>query len=1083
MPSTRLPVDAQPPPNPEMSAAAEVFHFPPSFGQEQLWYLHELAPDSTAYNIAFAFELHGELDKEALEQAFAMLVQRHDALRTGFAMVGEQLTQVVRSVVHFQMDTIDLGALPAGGRGGRIKDLKWHCARRHFDLSRAPLLHVQLVKLTADQHILLLCLHHIVVDHISVIRIGTELGELYGACRSGAAVVIDDGRLQFPDFAVWQREQMTDTTTASKVEHWRGVLDGKHQTLDLPTDRPRRGVKSFRGAEWPACLPQVLSADLRAHAQRQKQSLFVVILSALAVVLHKYSGHGDVIVGCPMANRQAEELHAVVGLFMNVLPIPIDVDPRQGFDGLSQQVRRQVVQAQGFQDTPFEMIVRAGQVAASAAQNPLVQVLFTFQEAPLQLALPGLRVVSQALDNGGSKLDLSLWYWDDGEHIRGLIEYNSDLFDEATVQAFEQHLAQVLRGITEDPAIRVEDISLLTASDLASIASRIDETARADVLPDMHGAFFARAAAQPGWIALETACGERSAGELATLADAIGQQLQQRGVVPGDIVGVCLERGEVLLASLLGVLRCGGAYLPLDPSLPAERIAYMLEDSRARHVIAEPATRTVLPVTAIAIVMADTADADTSRAFLPHTPAPGDIAYLMYTSGSTGKPKGVRIPHGAVGNLLSAMRERPGIQERDVWLALTTYAFDISVLDLFLPLAWGAKVWLADRRTAEDGMALRSLIQTGGITVLQATPSTWRLLRTSGWEGKPGLKGLTGGEALSPELAKWLVPRIGELWNLYGPTETTVYSSGARIDASNMDACPIGRPIANTTIHIVDEQLRRLPAGVPGELVIAGKGLSLGYHDRQDLTEQAFVRLPETGEAVYRTGDLALWRRDGQLQHLGRKDSQVKVRGFRIELGEIETVLASLREIDSVAVSVWRVSDADHRLVAYYTTRSGSPVPAASLREHARGFLPDYMLPQHFVALERLPLLPSGKVNRDALPAPIIGNQCAEVFDCGDMTSEELTVLNVCRELIGSHAIGLDENFFDAGGHSLLAVTMASRLEKITGTRLSILKIATHSLRALASDLGSAAIALPAPRQGFGTRLARWARAALAPRM
>ena len=1065
-----------------MNRPDDVFQFPASFGQEQLWYLHEFDPDSTAYNIAYAFELNGEPDAAVLEQAFGALIQRHDALRTGFAIVDEQLRQIVCGTAPFRLDTVDLSAGASGETNASVAlaGLKRECARHRFDLSQAPLLFARLVRLAPRQHVLLFCIHHIVVDHLSLLQIGKELGELYAAGAAGLDVAVDEQRLQFPDYVVWQREQLSDEIIAQKLVAWLEMLGAKPQTLDLPTDRPRPALQSFAGDEVAVCLPPELSSALRNHAQREKQSLFVLVLAALNVVLHKYSGHRDLIVGCPMANRPTEELHDVVGLFMNVLPVPVGVDPAQGFDQLAQHVRRQVTRAQALQDTPFERIVRAGEVAHSASHNPLVQVWFTVQGAPMALALPGVETVSEPLHNGGSKLDLSFWYWDDGSCIRGLIEYNTGLFNPDTVRRFGDQLTQVLRQVTVSPTVRVADLSLLTDSDHETLKTQRAETARGNALSSMHAAFFERAAAQPERTVLVSDAGELSAGQLAARADAIGAELRRHGVSPGDIVGVCLDRNEALLATLLGVLRCGAAYLPLDPSLPAERIAYMLDDSGVQVVIAESATRGGLQAASARIVMVDAVPLSVSADFVPHPPGPEDLAYLMYTSGSTGRPKGVRIAHGAVGNFLSAMHERPGIGGDDVLLALTTYAFDISVLELFLPLSFGARVWLADRATAEDGRALQQLIDAGGITMLQATPSTWRLLRASGWQGKAGLKALVGGEALPPELAQWLVPRVGALWNMYGPTETTIWSSCAHITDGNSALCPIGRPIWNTSIDIVDENLRRLPSGVVGELVIGGRGLSLGYLNREALTQERFVRLPETGEGVYRTGDRAVWR-DGQLQHLGRNDDQVKIRGFRIELGEIEAVLATLPELEVVAAKVWRIADADHRVVAYYCSRSGQPVPASVLRAHARGFLPSYMLPQHFVQLAAIPLLPNGKIDRNALPAPISRLETVSAPAYAESTPQEHLLLDVCRELIGSDAVDLDDNFFDAGGHSLLALTMMSRIEKQTGIRLTILKIASSSLRALAAELGNQPGLQRGGESWLGARLTRWVRMALAP--
>lgn len=1067
----------------EVPCETELYDFPASFGQEQLWYLHEMVPASSAYNIAFAFDLRGELDPAALEQAFASLIQRHDALRTGFAVVDEQLRQIVCACAYFRLVTSDLRGLPEEIRERELDSMKRDCARHRFALSESPLLYVRLARVAADRHVLLMCIHHIVVDHLSVLQIGTELQRLYAAARAGDHDGSpEDDRLQFPDYVVWQRERMSDEVIAQKLEHWQATLGTKPPTLDLPTDRPRPAWQSFRGDELAVCLTRELSASLRQHAQQEKQSLFVLMLAALSLVLHKCSGQRELIVGCPMANRLTEELNDVVGLFMNVLPVRVEIEPEGDFRQLAQQVRHRVANTLAHQDTPFERIVRAGDIADRASRNPLVQVGFTFQDAPMELALQGLEVSSETLHNGGSKLDLSLWFWDDGTCIRGLIEYSTDLFDRDTVHRLSRHLTRVLDQVTRTPGLSVAEFSLLTPDDHQAIQARREAALRTNVMPNLHEAFFELAAARPQRTALTSAAGELTAGDLAARADAIGSRLQELGVLPGDIVGVCLERGESLLPALLGVLRCGAAYLPLDPALPAERIAYMLADSGVRAAIVEAGTRAALPLSGIAMLAADVASVGQVNEFVPHVPGTEDLAYVMYTSGSTGRPKGVRISHGAAGNFLSAMAERPGIGAHDVLLALTIYAFDISVLELFLPLAVGARVHLLDRATIADGNALRRLVDAGPITMMQATPSTWRLLRTAGWEGKPGLKALVGGEALPSDLAQWLLPKVGELWNMYGPTETTVWSSCARIDESNVGQCPIGTPVANTTIHVVDENLRLLPPGVAGELVIGGRGLSQGYLNREQLTCERFLPLPETGERVYRTGDRAIWR-NGQLHHLGRNDDQVKIRGFRIELGEIESVLSMIPELEFAAVRTWAVDQDDQRIVAYYSTRSAVDLPSRALREHARSFLPAYMLPQHFVHLASIPLLPNGKVDRSALPLPAERSQRDGVATTdADLEPHERMLLEVCRELIGNDAVAIDDNFFDAGGHSLLALTMVSRIEAKTGIRLPILQIARSTLRALADELHREAASRHPEDPGLGARLHRWVRSAVATR-
>jgi amino acid adenylation domain-containing protein len=1047
-------------------SSSEVFAFPVTFSQQQLWYLHELAPESTAYNIPLAFETHGALDLAALDKAFAALVRRHDALRTSFGVVDEHVKQIVLSHVDFVLPVIDLSDEDEAVRKSRLAELKSSCARHRFDLAKAPLLFAQVVKLGAARHVLLLCIHHIVVDHLSVLQLGRELSELYSACRAGVVPQADGDRLQYPDYAVWQRELMTEEVIAKKLDYWVEALSGKTLALDLPTDRPRPRVQTFNGRELSVSFPEDLSAALRAYAQEQKLSVFVVMLTAFTVLLQKYTGHSDIIVGCPFANRQSEELHEVVGLFMNLLPIAVSVDSAHSFTTLAHEVRRQVMRAQGLQDTPFEKIVQAVSPTRDAAQNPVVQVWFTFQEAPLTLRIEDLEVASEPLHNGGAKLDLSLWFWDGGDAIQGLIEYNTDLFDAATVQRMAAHLRQIVRQVVFDGVASVGAVDLLTAEERARMLEW-NATTNEAVLPDMHGAFFRLAAAEPHRVVLETRAGERTAGELAGRADAIAASLRSRGVRRGEIVGVCLERGESLLAALLAVLRCGGAYLPLDPTLPSERIAFMLEDSGARVVIAEAGTRGVLPPSREAPLLVEEVQLDPEAPpFEAVVPEPADTAYLMYTSGSTGRPKGVLVPHRAVGNFLAAMKACPGIDRADTMLAATTYAFDISVLELFLPLTVGAKVWIADRATSEDGEALKNCLEQRAITVLQATPSTWRLLRASGWGGAPKLKALIGGEALSPELAMWLVPRVRELWNMYGPTETTIWSTCARIDELGAAVCPIGKPIFNTTAWIVDESLRELPPGVQGELVIGGLGLSSGYLNRPELTAERFTRLPATGDAIYRTGDRAMWRSDGNLQHLGRNDHQVKIRGYRIELGEIESVLSKLPEADTVVVKDWRFSDADHRLVAYYTTRSGGPLEAMTLRKQARSFMPAYMVPQHFVHLAQFPLNASGKIDRRALLPPTAVSAGGGVADDQPQSEAEKYVAELWRELIGISYVSRGANFFDSGGHSLLAIQAISRMREERGVIISPRTLVLENLAEIAAQIDSASSAAAATQKG-----------------
>jgi amino acid adenylation domain-containing protein len=1030
-------------------SASDVYLFPVSFSQQQLWYLNELDPDSTAYNIPLAFELEGALDRSALERALVSVVARHDALRTSFRVVDGQVRQWVHADQDIALPSLDLSHESDAVRQARLQERKHAFARYRFDLAVSPLLVVELVKLDATRHVLLFCIHHIVVDHVSVLQIGRELSDGYAEIRRGQTPSATAG-LQYPDYAVWQREHLTDDVLRDKLAYWSEVLGGKSQTLALPTDRARPELQSFKGHELPIVFSEEVSAGLRAYAQEHKLSAFVVMLAALGVLLQRYTGRRDIIVGCPFANRTSEELQDVVGLFMNLLPILVEVDPSSRFEHLAADVRRNVMRAQGLQDTPFEKIVQAVGVPRSAARNPLIQVWLTLQDGPLSLSFDGLVVKSEALHNGGAKLDLSFWFWDDGRVLRGLVEYNSDLFDPSTVARLAGHLEQIVREVTLAKRSSISDIELLTLAEREQ-SRRWNSTATEDVLPNLHDAFFRIAEADPQRVVLLTGSASITAGQLAEHADRIAAGLARNGVRAGQFVGVCLQRTEALVAALLGIQRLGAVHLPLDPSLPTERLAYMLEDSGTTVVLSEASTGRVLPSSG-ALVLPVEVLGEERGAFRPGEVDGDQPAYLMYTSGSTGRPKGVLVPRRAVGNFLSAMRVRPGFEPSDVLLAVTTYAFDISVLELFLPLSVGAKLRIADRSLSEDAEALQACIRDEGITVLQATPSTWRLLRANGWEGAPHLKALVGGEALSPELARWLVPRVRELWNMYGPTETTVWSTCERIDDSNSDVCPIGSPIANTTVRIVDESLREQPPGIAGELVIGGQGLAVGYLDRPELSAERFVLLA-SGERIYRTGDRAVLHPDGRLRHLGRSDEQVQIRGYRVELGEIEAVLSKAPDAETVIVKDWRVSDADHRLVAYCTSRSGAPLQAMSLRKHARGFLPAYMIPQHFVHVERFAVNASGKIDRRALGPPSVQSVGTLSPENAPRDGTERYVAAIWSELIGAPVLSRTVNFFEAGGHSLLAIQAISRIRAERGLALRPRDLMLENLAAIAHML------------------------------
>lgn len=1065
-----------------MSEARALYRFPTTFSQRQLWYVQATAPETSAYNIPFAFTLRGALDVAALERAVAELVARHDALRTVFEVHGEDVRQVVDMDQQVPIEHIDLSALDAETRARSLAGQRARIACHVFDLAQPPLLVLRLLKLGEREHALLLCVHHIVMDHLSVLAFGRELGALYADYRAGRTPPAPEEGLQYPDYAVWQAEALDTAAIESRLPHWVESLANFPHQLELPTDHARPPLQSFEGEELRVSFSPDLSRALRLFAQAEQQTLFTVVLAGLGLLLRGYTGQDRVIVGCPFANRGAEELEAVMGLFMNLLPVGLAIDPQQGFTALVRDARRQMMKAQGVQDTPFEKIVQALGVQRDAARNPLVQAWYTFQDAPMALALDGLEVDSEPLPNGGAKLDLSFWFWDDGTRIQGLIEYDSALFERASIERLAQRLEGVLMQAVTSPQRPVSEIHLIADAERAWLDAVSAAPAPSRDWRSPHAAFFERARRQPDDCVLEAADGRFTAAQLGARADAIADALLARGVGAGDIVGVALARRSDLVAALLGVLRAGAAWLPLDPDLPVERLRYMREDAGARCVLVDADSAGLFDA-ADSLPM-ETLPRAPRAGFAPADEAPDSLAYVIYTSGSTGKPKGVRLPRRAVGNFLASMADAPGFLPGQRLLALTTYAFDISMLELLLPLAAGGCVVLGDRALLEAPGRLSAALRVQGIDVFQATPSTWRLLRAEDWAGQPNLVALTGGEALTPELAQWLRPRVGALWNLYGPTETTVWSSLQRIESTELERCPIGRPLANTGLHIVDAQLQRLPSGLPGELLITGAGLAEGYHARPELTAEKFITLPGSAERAYRTGDIALRLPTGELLHLGRRDHQIKLRGYRIELGEIEAALGAHPQVESAVVAVHGGED-DQRLVAWVVGTQPQPT-AAELRAHLSSRLPAYMLPQHFLSLPALPLLPNGKLDRSRLPLPAVpasdsGSRSAVDDASAAPSAAARAVLAIARELLGSHEVQLADNFFDAGGHSLLALTLATRIEKQLGVKLSLLAIAQGSLSALVAQIESAdqggagaASAAEAQRsQRLGARVAR----------
>jgi amino acid adenylation domain-containing protein len=1024
--------------------AGEAFAFPLTFQQQRLWFLEQFDPGTPLYHIPSPLKVSGALDADVLERALEAVVARHEALRTVFRAVGGEPVQVVGACAPVRLEVADLRALPAEEREAEAKRRVQEAAHRPFDLERGPLLRLLLVRLAGDEQVLLPVMHHIVGDGWSMGVFARELWALYDAFRAGRPDPLPPLPLQYADVAVWQRDWMAGETLEAELAWWTGRLAGAPPALDLPADRPRPARQSHEGAVVSRALPPALVRALHEVARREGATLYMVLLAALDVLLARYTGAEDVVVGTPIANRTDPDVEGLIGLFANTLVVRADLSGNPTFGEVVGRLREATLAAHEHQDVPFEKVVEALGVERSLSRTPLFQVFFILQNAGSAHAesAPGIRVASMGMEGQTAKFDLTVGVRErpDGSLMMAL-EYPTALFDVATMVRRAEHLATLLAAAAAAPDARIHDLALMPAYERRRVVEEWNATARELPSALVHEMVAARAAATPDAMAVVGRDGTLTYGELEALSNRLARHLRSLGAGPGVLVAVAVERGAAMVAALLGVLKSGAAYLPVDPDYPSGRVEYMLADSGARLLLTQQRLASVLPRGGAGVVLLDPGQpwsAEHSAAPLEPAAGPDDLAYVIYTSGSTGRPKGVQVRHGGVAAFLQAMSEAPGIAPEDVLLAVTTLSFDIAVLELFLPLTAGARVVVAGRDEAADPALLRDAMERTRATVMQATPATWRMLAAGGWTPPSRMKLLSGGEALPRELADALLAGGAELWNLYGPTETTVWSTATRIEPGA--PVTVGRPIANTRVYVLDGYGNPTPVGVPGELVIGGAGVALGYLGRAELTAERFVPDPFGADPqgrMYRTGDRARWRADGTLELLGRLDTQVKVRGFRIELGEIESVLREHPAVADAAAAVREDTPGDARLVAYLVAAEGAALPLGELRGALRSRLPEYMVPGAFVTLDALPLTPNGKVDRKRLPAPD-ALAAEEAVYVAPATPTEEALAAIWGELLGRPRVGTAESFFDLGGHSLTATQVMARIRAGLGVALPV---------------------------------------------
>ncbi|HEX2081440.1 MAG TPA: amino acid adenylation domain-containing protein, partial [Longimicrobium sp.] len=1010
---------------------------PLSSAQERLWFLHRLQPESAVYNVPAALRLDGALDAEALERALGGLVRRHEALRTTFRELDGAPVQVVAPFAGFHLPVEDLTPLDQAAREEVAARRTAEDAARPFDLQAGPLFRASLLRLGAEEHVLLLCMHHVVCDEWSLGVLFPELAALYAAFRDGVASPLPEPAVQYADYAAWEREQLGGGVLDAQLAYWKTALAGAPALLELPADRPRPAAQTYRGARERFELPAALLERLEALARAEGATLYMVLLGAFQALLARTTGSDDVVVGSPMAGRARRELEDVVGFFVNTLALRTDLSGDPSFREVLRRVRAVTLGAYEHQDLPFERVVEAVQPERSLGHSPLVQVMFVQQDAGRAGGgLEGLQLRRLEVEGSEtSKFDLTLFVEPHPDGIRGAVEYGTDLFDRATIQRMAGHLARVLEQVAADADLRLSALELLGEAERRTV---VDEWNRTDAdFPAescIHHLVEAQAARTPDAAAVVFEAESLTCRELNARANRLARHLVRLGVGPEVRVGLCMERSLEMVVSLLGVLKAGGAYVPLDPGLPTERLEGMLADAAISVLLVQERFRALLPVAAAVTVVAVDGDAAEiaveSAENLEGGAGPGSLAYVIYTSGSTGRPKGVMNQHGGVVNRLCWMQAEYGLGADDVVLQKTPFSFDVSVWEFFWPLQRGATLVMARPDGHRDPAYLTDVIEREGVTTLHFVPSMLQpFLETADPARCATLRRvICSGEALPPAaVARFHArfPSTVSLYNLYGPTEAAVdVSHWPCARGESAAVVPIGRPVWNTRLYVLDAGLHPSPVGVPGELYIGGVQVARGYQDRPGLTAERFVPDPfasSPGARLYRTGDLARWRGDGALEYLGRLDNQVKVRGFRIELGEIEAVLRRHPSVRDCAV-VALADAAGGRLAAYVAGGADE----AALREHLRRTLPEYMVPSAFVALERFPLTPSGKLDRKALPAPDLAS--AEEKYVAPRAPVEEVLAEIWAEVLRLERVGVHDSFFDLGGHSLLIMRLLAHV-------------------------------------------------------
>ncbi|XWU44250.1 MAG: amino acid adenylation domain-containing protein [Dolichospermum sp. UKL202] len=1005
---------------------------PLSYAQQRLWFLDQLEESSAIYNLPVGLRVQGKLNIAALEQSLQAIIARHEALRTNFITVDGETVQIIHAEIAWKLSVVNLQDLPTNEIELTAQQLVEKQTIQPFDLANESLITATLLLLSETENILIVCMHHIVSDGWSIGIFVKELTALYNAYAQGQPTPLAPLEIQYADFALWQRNWLQGDLLQRQLSYWQQQLQDAPALLALPTDRPRPAIQTFNGAHIEFALSSELTTKLTKLSQEQGVTLFMTLLAAYDTLLYRYTGTEDILVGTPIANRDRSEIEGLIGFFVNTLVMRTHVSGNPSFCELMTRVRDIAMEAYTHQHLPFEILVEALQPERDLSHNPLFQVMFILQNAPMSdLDLTGLSVTSLPIENAISKFDLTLSMENTANGLVGVWEYNTDLFDSQTIERMTGHFVTLLVAVVENPQQQISQLPILTTFEQQQLLVEWNNT-QAKYPHDkcIHELFEEQVKRTPDAVAVVFEAKQLTYNELNTRANQLAQYLQSLGVGADVLVGICVERSLEMVIGLLGILKAGGAYVPLDPEYPIERLHFMLEDAQVKVLLTQQHLVEKLPEHQTKLVCIDeiwSQILENKQDNPSQKTTASNLANIIYTSGSTGKPKGVMVEHQGLCNLAQAQIEAFGLDSDSRVLQFASLSFDACISEILMSFGVGATLYLETKNSLAPGMPLIERLKNHKITHITLPPSILAVLPES---ELPTLQTIiVAGEACSLELIKqWSTDR--KLFNAYGPTEASVCTTIAKCTPIDQKVT-IGRPIANAQVYILDQNLKPLPIGVPGELHISGVGLARGYLNRPELTAEKFITNPFTKskgrERLYKTGDLARYLPDGNIEYLGRIDNQVKIRGFRIELGEIEAALSQHEDVQTSVVIIREDSPGDKRLVAYIVPQTEIKLESSELRSFLKNKLPEYMIPNAFVFLEVLPLTPNGKVDRRALPTPDIQSELIDKYVAPRTATEEI-LAQIWAQVLKVDLVGINDNFFILGGHSLLATQLVSRI-------------------------------------------------------